>query len=182
MGLDAPRPVHSQLHGAGIVGDRTRPLRMLATARAFVSDPFETKLERVGVPSLVVRGDRDRVAPMDWADQVSARLGGVPLEVIPGAAHTVVYSVPQQLAALVSAFVEGVGGHLRGAVQRRRPCPHHATSPAVPAMQTWYARLAPTLLHRRAKDLELWAPSPRAAARVGRVRWGQPVQGLARPP
>lgn len=84
------------------------PLRMLAMARRFVSDPFAAKLERVGVPSLVVRGEHDRVAPMSWARRVSTQLGGAPLEVIPGVAHTVVYSAPHQLSDVVSAFVERV--------------------------------------------------------------------------
>ncbi len=77
-------------------------------ARRFVSDCFDAKLERIGAPSLVVRGEHDRVAPMDWARQVSRRLGGAPLEVLPAVAHTVVYSAPDRLAAVVAAFVEGV--------------------------------------------------------------------------
>jgi pimeloyl-ACP methyl ester carboxylesterase len=84
------------------------PRRMLSTARSAVADPFEAKLQSVGVPCLVVRGEHDRVAPLEWADHVRTRLGGPPLEVIPGVAHTVVFSAPEQLASLIAGLTEHV--------------------------------------------------------------------------
>ena len=82
------------------------PRRMLSTARSAVADPFLAKLERVRVPSLIIRGERDAVAPMEWVRLVQARLREAPLQVLPGRAHTVVFSGPRQLAGLITEFAE----------------------------------------------------------------------------
>lgn len=96
------------------------PRRMLATARAAVSDPFFAKLRSVGVPVLVVRGEHDRVATAAWAEQVRAGLGGAPLAVIHGVAHTIVFSAPRQLASLVAGFADGVSAQPEGVRQGER--------------------------------------------------------------
>jgi 2-hydroxy-6-oxonona-2,4-dienedioate hydrolase len=84
----------------------TRPLRTLRMAREALRDPLEAKLPAIGVPLLVVRGERDPLCPQDWAEEVArlAPLGR--LVVVPGAAHAAHYSHARELARIVGAFLE----------------------------------------------------------------------------
>ena len=81
------------------------PLRDLRTAREMVRDPFVAKLPFVPHPVLVVRGERDPIAPQGWAAEVANRLPAGELAVVAGAAHIVNYSHPAALVALVRAFL-----------------------------------------------------------------------------
>ncbi|MBA3416014.1 MAG: alpha/beta hydrolase [Chloroflexia bacterium] len=81
------------------------PLRDFRTAREMVCDPFVAKLPRVPHPVLVVRGERDPIAPQRWAAEIVALLPAGELAVVPGAAHIVNYSHPAALVALVRGFV-----------------------------------------------------------------------------
>jgi len=76
------------------------------TLRNLQQCPLEPWLPRVKVPALVIRGERDRIAPMWWVDRVAALLPQGRAAVIPEAAHVPNYSHPKRLAALVRAFVE----------------------------------------------------------------------------
>ena len=78
------------------------PRRMVRTVQAALADPFFDNLARVRAPTVVVRGERDRVAPQRWCEEVASRLGNTPVFVVPGRAHTLVYSSPAQLARTVS--------------------------------------------------------------------------------
>lgn len=80
------------------------PRRMLATARAAVADPLPPKLHRLAVPTLVVRGEHDRVATGAWAERVRELAAAPPVVTITGRAHTLVYSSPAELAGAITAF------------------------------------------------------------------------------
>lgn len=82
---------------------------MIRTLRAALADPFLDNLGRVVVPTLVIRGQWDRVAPQRWAEEAGGRLRSARVVVVPGVAHTVVYSAPSELAGLVAEFAGG--GH-----------------------------------------------------------------------
>jgi 2-hydroxy-6-oxonona-2,4-dienedioate hydrolase len=70
-----------------------------------LSDRVEDKLPRVLSPTLVVRGERDPIAPQRWVEEIVRRLPSGRLAVVPGAAHTVNYMAPDALAELVRAFL-----------------------------------------------------------------------------
>lgn len=80
------------------------PRRMVSAARHAIADPLARKLLDLTLPLLVVRGERDRVAPDRWARDVEDRVGDARLAVLPGVAHTIVYSAPDRLGALVDDF------------------------------------------------------------------------------
>lgn len=80
------------------------PLFALRTARAYLAEPMVEKLPRVAVPTLVVRGEKDRIAPKRWVDAVAALLPDAATAVIIGASHTVNWSAPQPVAALIANF------------------------------------------------------------------------------
>jgi pimeloyl-ACP methyl ester carboxylesterase len=81
------------------------PLRDLRTARAMMRDPFVAKLPLVPHPVLVVRGERDPIAPQRWVAEVANRLPKGELAIVPGAAHIVNYSHARALVSLVRAFL-----------------------------------------------------------------------------
>jgi pimeloyl-ACP methyl ester carboxylesterase len=70
-----------------------------------VADRVEEKLRDVHAPTLVVRGERDPIAPQRWVDEFTARLPRGRMAVVPGAAHTVNYMAPNALADLVREFL-----------------------------------------------------------------------------
>lgn len=80
------------------------PRRMLETFRHALGYPIEDKLATVAGPVLLMRGARDRMAPQRWLDELHERLPASDVVVIPGAAHTVVYSAPVAVAQVVRDF------------------------------------------------------------------------------
>jgi pimeloyl-ACP methyl ester carboxylesterase len=68
--------------------------------------PLEPWLPQVDVPSLVIRGGRDQIAPRWWIKRVVELLPQGRSAVVSDAAHVPNYSHPARLTALVRAFVE----------------------------------------------------------------------------
>lgn len=81
------------------------PVRIILTLRYGLLDPIEEKLPLVPVPTLVVRGEHDSVAPLDWARHVTRLLPSAHLVVIRGASHAVNFSAPRELARVVLPFL-----------------------------------------------------------------------------
>lgn len=81
------------------------PRRVLATLRASLRDDLTAKLPRVQAPTLVVRGERDPLAPRWWSKEVAERLPDARYVEVPGAAHTVNYNSPDAFADLILSFL-----------------------------------------------------------------------------
>jgi 2-hydroxy-6-oxonona-2,4-dienedioate hydrolase len=79
--------------------------RAIATARHLLRDAIETKLPRIRVPKLVVRGEFDPLVPQRWAEEVVRLVPDGRLVLIPGAAHTVVFFAAHECAEVVRAFL-----------------------------------------------------------------------------
>jgi pimeloyl-ACP methyl ester carboxylesterase len=75
------------------------------TVSAMLADRIETKLPRLDMPVLVVRGKWDPIVPQAWAEEVTRLLPRGRLVVIPGAAHAVNFSRPTELARIVRSFL-----------------------------------------------------------------------------
>jgi 2-hydroxy-6-oxonona-2,4-dienedioate hydrolase len=84
---------------------RAGPIRTLATLDHALHDPLLDKLARLPIPTLVVRGTRDPIAPQRWVEEMVARLPHGRLLVIPGATHALNYAAPGALAQAVRDFV-----------------------------------------------------------------------------
>jgi 2-hydroxy-6-oxonona-2,4-dienedioate hydrolase len=82
------------------------PIRTLKTLRHALADPVVEKLPKVAAPTLVVRGERDPIAPQSWVEEIVRLLPRGRLMVIPGAAHVANYTAPEQLAAAVRTFLK----------------------------------------------------------------------------
>jgi 2-hydroxy-6-oxonona-2,4-dienedioate hydrolase len=80
--------------------------RTVLTLRNMQRFPLEPRLPQVQVPALVVGGKHDRIVPMWSIGRVTALLPQGRVAVLAEAAHVPNYTHPQQMAALVRAFVD----------------------------------------------------------------------------
>lgn len=74
---------------------------MVALWRTAAPDRIESRLRDVGVPVVVVRGTRDRLCPHDWAAGVVAAPPRGRLVELPGAAHLIVQTHPDDVGAII---------------------------------------------------------------------------------
>lgn len=79
--------------------------RTWQTFQYALADYSEEKLSAILAPTLVVRGDRDLVAPQRWVEEITQRLPDGRLAVIDQGPHCVNYSTPDALVQVVQAFI-----------------------------------------------------------------------------
>lgn len=80
--------------------------RLVQTFRYGLQDDITQRLPSLNMPTLVVRGSRDTLAPQRWAEEVTKLLPCGRLMVIPNAAHDITYNSPRQLARCIRAFLQ----------------------------------------------------------------------------
>ncbi|MBV9121957.1 MAG: alpha/beta hydrolase [Planctomycetes bacterium] len=85
---------------------RAGPIRTLNTLRYALKDPLVEKLARLDVPTLVVRGSRDPIAPQRWVEEMVRLLPRGKLLVLPKATHAANYTAPAALAQAVRDFLD----------------------------------------------------------------------------
>ncbi|MFI7481522.1 alpha/beta fold hydrolase [Kocuria sp. M1R5S2] len=108
---------------------RMGPVRFLRTARYLLHDRIEENIRRCAVPGLVVRGQDDPVSRRGWARHLARSAPDADYLEIPGAAHALPHTRPEEVAAVCAAFVAAHGPATpsrppgRG---RRRSRPRHA--------------------------------------------------------
>ncbi|WP_225094623.1 alpha/beta fold hydrolase [Streptomyces sp. CoH27] len=86
------------------------PRRLVEAFAEALRDRIEDKLPYVPVPTLVVRGARDRLVPEEWAEEVTRLLPAGRLAVVAESGHMVPYRQPHALAALVTDFLTCLTG------------------------------------------------------------------------
>jgi pimeloyl-ACP methyl ester carboxylesterase len=79
-------------------------IRIARTLRYGLLDPIEEKLPLMAVPTLVVRGEHDAVAPLDWIKLVADLIPSALYIVVRGACHAINYSCPGKLANIALQF------------------------------------------------------------------------------
>jgi 2-hydroxy-6-oxonona-2,4-dienedioate hydrolase len=80
--------------------------RIIGTIRMALQDRIENKLPYIEAPVLVVRGQHDPLAPQRWVERVCRLVPRGELAVIPGAAHTLNYTGPDALIAVMKPFLK----------------------------------------------------------------------------
>ncbi len=65
------------------------------------------RLRRITAPTLVVWGEKDKLAPSQYADDFVAKIPNATAEFIPDAGHMMPYERTQDFVALVDAFLAG---------------------------------------------------------------------------
>jgi pimeloyl-ACP methyl ester carboxylesterase len=89
---------------------RTGPRAMAALWRRTVGERLDGVLRRVGVPVVVVRGERDALVPRDWALRLAGCAPRGRLVELPGAAHMVVHTRPDDVARIVRELAADLAG------------------------------------------------------------------------
>ncbi|GAC1377731.1 MAG: alpha/beta hydrolase [Ktedonobacteraceae bacterium] len=79
--------------------------RLVQTFRSGLQDDITEHLPHIHMPTLVVRGSWDTVAPQRWTEEVARLLPRGRLVVIPHAAHDLNYNAPRRLARCIRAFL-----------------------------------------------------------------------------
>jgi pimeloyl-ACP methyl ester carboxylesterase len=79
--------------------------RIVTTLRHAVRDHIETKLPENRLPTLLVRGERDRIAPQSWLDRAATLTSIARTLVIEGAAHNAVTTAGPELATAIDTFL-----------------------------------------------------------------------------
>ena len=74
------------------------------TALAALYGPIERALPSLGLPALVVWGDRDPFFPLAAGQRTAAAVPGARLEVLSGCGHFIPDEQPERLAALIATF------------------------------------------------------------------------------
>lgn len=78
--------------------------RSIRTLRYLLRDRIERKLPKITSPLLVIRGDRDRVAPRRWAADIARLSPGTRVIEVPNAGHSPNFSNPDEVARAVFDF------------------------------------------------------------------------------
>ncbi|MEU1734469.1 alpha/beta hydrolase [Streptosporangium sp. NPDC020145] len=82
--------------------------RVLGTFGESIRDRIEDKLPLVTVPTLVVRGEYDRLVPQPWAEEATRLLPRGRLVIMEGLPHMTPYRDPRGLARIVTDFLAEV--------------------------------------------------------------------------
>lgn len=87
---------------------RAGPRRTIATFRQGLADATFRRYPALSIPTLVVRGERDPIAPQKWAQHLASSLPNGVLAVVPGAGHATNYNSPDVLVELVQRFLDHI--------------------------------------------------------------------------
>jgi pimeloyl-ACP methyl ester carboxylesterase len=81
------------------------PWRSMRTLRRALEDRIEDKLQDIEAPTLVVRPERDHLAPAAWTERVAELIPDAELVVLPKAAHAIGPRTAARLTALLVPFL-----------------------------------------------------------------------------
>jgi pimeloyl-ACP methyl ester carboxylesterase len=98
----APQAVRRQVQ-ASVAGLRTGPYRQALAA--IVTTDFRRVLPGIGVPTLVIVGDEDRVTPPVNSEELAGAIPGAELVTIPGAGHLSNLDQPETFEAALRPFL-----------------------------------------------------------------------------
>ncbi len=93
------------IESTGRISHETRRQATAALADYDVSNA----LERIGVPTLIVAGSRDRLTPPRFSEQLAERIPGAELRVVDGGGHMLMLDRADELARLLVDFARVPG-------------------------------------------------------------------------
>ena len=80
----------------------------LASTGATWTGDYRAELAGIRVPTLVIYGERDTVAPAAYAQEIAGSIPGARLEVVHDAGHVANADAPEAFNAVLHKFLEGV--------------------------------------------------------------------------
>ncbi len=87
---------------------RSGPIRSIRHMHKALHDPQHERLDEIGVPGLVVGGERDPIAPPEWIGTMAGSLPNGRKFHMPGAPHALNFSNPDELAQVIRLVAGGV--------------------------------------------------------------------------
>ncbi|MCW2288375.1 alpha/beta fold hydrolase [Leucobacter luti] len=87
---------------------KTSPFWFVGRLRRMLRHRIELVLPLIPVPTLVLRGEDDRVAPRDWGREVASLLPNGELREIPGRGHEAIIQSAEPVASLILEFAGAV--------------------------------------------------------------------------
>jgi len=81
------------------------PASYLHAFTVFCTGDFADRLDEVKVPTLIVTGEHDVAATPRMARLMAERIGTAEVHVLPGLRHSLLIEAPQQVGALLEAFL-----------------------------------------------------------------------------
>ena len=89
---------------------RTGTRRIYRTMRFALKDDVLKKCPSITVPTLIVRGSYDSIAPARWVEELRRVIPNARTAAIPEGTHATNYSTPDELERVVSHFVKCLSG------------------------------------------------------------------------
>ena len=81
--------------------------RIVPEFQSMLAYPIEAKLPEVAAPVMLIRGERDAIAPQSWLDQAARLLGAAPPVVIPRWGHAVHHGGASEVTEAIRSFIGG---------------------------------------------------------------------------
>lgn len=85
------------------------PPLIAAVVRAYLEHDAEDVLPTIGVPTLIVAGDRDQLTPVSTAERMQRAIPSSELVVFPGHTHLVQVEQPEEVHAAIDRFLRDRG-------------------------------------------------------------------------
>jgi pimeloyl-ACP methyl ester carboxylesterase len=101
-GFSEPKGAQGQLFAD--LSDMSIPIAF-ETAQRMIQDDIKPKLARINCRTLVLRGEKDPIAPQPWTEEVARCVANSRFCVIPKAPHCVNYANPSELTSIVMKFI-----------------------------------------------------------------------------
>lgn len=87
---------------------KTNPVWFLNKLRFMLRHRLEDLCPRIATPTLVLRGETDRVCPRGWVSEVARAIPDGTMREIPGRGHEAIIKSPEPVASMILDFVAGV--------------------------------------------------------------------------
>ncbi|MBO1901351.1 alpha/beta hydrolase [Leucobacter weissii] len=88
---------------------KTSPLWFVNKLRFMLNHRLEDLCPDIAVPTLVLRGEHDRVCPRGWVEEVAEALPRGVKQEIPGRGHEAVIKSPEPVASMILDHLSGLG-------------------------------------------------------------------------
>lgn len=86
-----------------------RPSVFLADFRACDAFDVRDRLGAIGVPTLIINGDDDRLAPLRYGEFLATNIRGAVLKIMHGAGHVAMLEKPTEVNSVIASFVQSLG-------------------------------------------------------------------------
>ncbi len=87
----------------------TRPSVFLADFRACDDFDVRDRLGAIGVPTLIINGDDDRLTPLKYGEFLATTIRGAVLKIMHGAGHVAMLEKPTEVNSVIASFVQSLG-------------------------------------------------------------------------